>query len=90
MNLEQNCIFHTYIYACLCVFFGCAHFHVSPGTIPQSSLESATDGCGAAASAGPEEPLGSDQSGAPQGPHTAGLLPLCTGRVQGKHELTDV
>lgn len=65
-----------YVYVCVCV---------SLGTVPQGPLQPAPDGCSAAASARATEPLRSGQSGAPQGAHTAGLLPLRTGRVQGNY-----
>lgn len=63
-----------YVYVC-----------VSVGTVPQGPLQPAPDGCSAAASARATEPLRLCQSGAPQSAHTAGLLPLRTGRVQGNY-----
>lgn len=65
-----------YVYVCFCV---------SLGTVPQGPLQPAPDGCSAAASARATEPLRSGQSRAPQGAHTAGLLPLRARRVQGNY-----
>lgn len=84
---KKHIFFDTSLLAFLCrltLLPASVHICVSLGAVSEGPLQPAPDGCSAAASTWATESLRSGQSGAPQGTYTAGLLPLRTGRVQGK------